>query len=350
MKRIFALTDYKDNFGSKWKAKPYRSGFDKLLLQEYFSKYGFETEFVQLKDAPAKKNNMKGELVIYTSSEETGLWYKSYIEDILLYLVQAGAEIIPHFSFLRANNNKVFMELLMAQTLGMDLIGKESNVYGTLEEVVLDISLNKVVFPCVIKSAAGSMSRGVRLVRTEKELIKTVKKISRSSKLIHELKELGREIKHPGYRRESKYQKKFIVQPFVPGLKNDWKILIYGDHYYILYRGIKERDFRASGSHFNYKAGAMSEFPIHVLDTVEQIYKKLDVPHLSLDFAYDGKRTYVHEIQAIYFGTSTLEFSEDYYVKKDGNWTTEKKEFDEEEEYVWGLVKYLNNHFTMLEP
>lgn len=344
MKKIYALTDYKNHFGSKWKSNPYRSGYDKELLKKYFNKYGFDIEFSQFNRVDFRDDFWKNKAVIYTSSEEIGLYYKSFIEDIVLSLERKGAILLPKYDFLRANNNKVYMELLREDLLGEELSGNRSNYYGTFEELQKDISENKLAFPCVIKRAAGSMSRGVYLAKNKEEVLKFAKIISNTKNLKVGLKEKMRMKKHPGYRPESGYQNKFIVQSFIPGLTNDWKVIIYGNHYYILKRGIKDNDFRASGSHYNYKAGSKSEFPLHMIDTIEKIYNKLEVPHLSLDFAYDGKRGYVHEFQAIYFGTSTLEFCDDYYIKKDGEWTTEKQEFDQEEEYVWGLVNFLKNH------
>ena len=344
MKKIYALTDYKNHFGSKWKASPYRSGYDKSLLKKYFNKYDFEIEFVQYKNITFNDDIWKNKVVIYTSSEEIGLNYKSYIEDIVLGIENSGAHVIPGYSFFRANNNKVCMEILRDQLLGDELSGNRSKIYGTFEELKEDLSQNKINYPCVIKKAAGAMSRGVFIANSEKALEKYAKKISRIPNYFAELKEILRKLKHKDYKAESKYQNKFIIQPFIPNLRNDWKVLVYGDHYYILNRGIKENDFRASGSHYNYKAGSKSEFPIHMLDMVEKIFKKLDVPHLSLDFAYDGEKSYVHEIQAVHFGTSTICFSDDYYTKRNGNWIVEKKQFDQEEEYVWGLVKYFEDH------
>ena len=63
-----------------------------------------------------------------------------------------------------------------------------------------------------------------------------------------------------------------------------------------------------------------------------------------MDFAYDGNRGYVHEIQVIHFGTSTLEFCDDYYIKKDEKWTVEKQIFDQEENYVGSLINFLKKH------
>jgi glutathione synthase/RimK-type ligase-like ATP-grasp enzyme len=340
MTKIYALTDYKDIFSSKWKAKPYRSGYDKKLLKKYFNKYGYEIEFIKFQNVEFT-SKWKNRLVIYTSSEEVGLHYKSYIEDIILGLEKLGAFVLPRFDFLRANNNKVYMEIMRESLLCGWFDIEKSLIFGTLNELQNSIENNKIQFPCVIKPASGAMSKGVELANNSKELVRYAKKISRTNNFKFGMKEKLRTFKYNGYQQESKYQNKFIIQEFIPNLKNDWKVLVYGDHYYILNRGIKKNDFRASGSHCNYKAGSKSEFPIHQLDFVEKIYKQLDIPHLSLDFAFDGKKGYVIEFQAIHFGTSTLEFCEDYYIKKNGLWTVKKQEFDQEEEYVWGIVHYL---------
>ena len=344
MNSIYALTDYKNYFGSKWKSMPYKSGFDKDLITKYLHYYNYNINFISLNDVSFNNNLLKEKVVIYTSSEEYGYHYKNFIEDIIFGLVQYGSKVVPHYSFLRAHNNKVFMEILRDRLLGKKYSGNKSNVYGTLEELERDIDKNKMSYPCVIKSSAGAMSRGVFLANNENELKKIVKKISRTPHFIYEIKEIMREYKHKDYKKESKYQSKFIIQPFIPGLKNDWKILIFGDHYYILKRGIKGNDFRASGSHHEYKAGSEAEFPIHKLDLIKEIYEKLDVPHLSLDVAYDGSRIYIHEFQAVYFGTSTHEFCDGYYTKKGDKWVFKKKELDQEGEYVWGLVHYFRRN------
>ena len=63
MKKIYALTDYKNHFGSKWKANPYRSGYDKELLKKYFHKYGFDLEFFQLSNVDFRDNFWKNKPV-----------------------------------------------------------------------------------------------------------------------------------------------------------------------------------------------------------------------------------------------------------------------------------------------
>jgi len=349
MRKIIALTDYKNHFGSKWKSNPYRSGYDQSLLKNYFNDNNYNIEFISLRNIDLKAKDWKNQLVIYTSSEEIGFNYKSFIEDIALELERLGAILLPSFDFLRANNNKVFMEILRNRVLGKELSGNHSRYYGAIEELYADIKENKIEYPIVIKKAEGAMSRGVFLAKNEKELIKYAKIISRTPHLKAEIKEKIRKQKHNGYRPESSYQAKFITQTFIPNLTNDWKVLIYGNHYYILKRGIKANDFRASGSHYNYKAGSKSEFPLHKLDEVKQMFESLNTPHLSLDYAYDGERGYVHEIQGVFFGTSTLEFCPDYYTHNGKEWVVEKQQLDQEGEYVYSIVHYLKQHSELIK-
>jgi hypothetical protein len=199
MQKIYALTDYKNYFGSKWNSIPYRSGFDKELLKSYFYNNNFEIEFIRFQDINFK-NNWRDKLVIYTSSEDTGLNYKSYIEDIVLGIEKEGAFLLPRFEFLRANNNKVYMEIIKERVLDNEFSSNLSLLYGTLEEMYYDIERNKIKFPCVIKKASGAMSRGVFLARNKNELNRYVKRISRTPHYLLEMKDIIRSFKYEGYK------------------------------------------------------------------------------------------------------------------------------------------------------
>ncbi|MDY0278538.1 MAG: hypothetical protein RBQ97_10705, partial [Acholeplasma sp.] len=68
LKRIIALTDYRESFGSKWLAKPYRSGYDKSYLCELFKYNGYELVFKNFSEV-SFDGSWSNQLVIYTSSE-----------------------------------------------------------------------------------------------------------------------------------------------------------------------------------------------------------------------------------------------------------------------------------------
>jgi len=348
MKEIYLLTDYNGYFGSKWKSEPYRSGYDQKLISSYFEKYGYSAIFQKLASVDFGRDWM-GKLVLFTSSEDVAGGYKQYIEDIIYGLSLKGAHCIPAFPYLRGHHNKVAMEILR-QIKTDDKFQLHNTMYfGAFEEVEDALNHGRIEFPCVVKGSAGSMSRGVHLARNRNELIKAVKTISRSNNYLASLKDMVRKHKHPGYLKESKFQNKFILQPFIPNLSYDWKVLIYGDQYYVLKRHIKQNDFRASGSGLNYLIGKDSELPLHMLDFIEDFYNQLDVPHLSLDFAYSGGQGFIFEFQMVYFGTSTQYKCKDYFCKENSNWIIKTKEFDQEEAYVWGIVRYLEKHPEVIE-
>lgn len=343
LKQIIILTDYHGYFGVKWNPIPIRSGYSLDLIKQYFNKYGYDPEFICISDINNNRLDWHNKVILYTSSQEVGDNYKRYIEDIIQGLELRGAHTVPSYKFLRAHNNKVFMEILRDQLLGYEFSGLQSQYFGNLEELKKSIDHNLIQYPCIIKSAEGAMSRNVALAHDNSELLQEAKHLSRTSNMRFELRDWARNWRYKGYQKESRYQNKFIIQKFIPGLTNDWKILVYGDQFYVLRRDVRPDDFRASGSHINYRAGVEAKLPEQMLNFASDVYKKLDVPHLSLDLGYDGKQGYVFEFQAIYFGTSTQYISKEYF-SREGNWISKRKEFDQEEAYVWALVQYFERH------
>ena len=343
MTKIIALTDYKDRFGSKHFDKPYRSGMDKLKLKEFLLVHDYDIEFIKFTNINFHNQSYYNKIFIYTSSEDPGYYYKSFAEDIIYGLELVGAIVVPAFKYLRANNNKVFMEMLSDQMVSDKIKKLKSQHFGSLEDLLTNV--NNIKFPCVIKSSAGASGTGVQLIENEKILIKKVKKISRTKNLKYELWDKGRSLKHKDYSRDSKYRNKFIIQDFVPNLKNDWKIYLFGDKLYIFNRPIlKGRGIKASGGGYdNYYYGLEAKVPKKIFDFAYKIFKILDLPHLSLDIAYDGEQFYLLEFQAIYFGTAGIPYSNGYFQKRNDEWIFFKKELEIEQVYADSIVWYLKN-------
>lgn len=338
MKKIILLTDYKKRFGSKHYDTPYRSGFDKSLLIKYFNEQEYEPIFRNFSEIDFSIDNFKDVIILYTSSEDHGYHYKSFIEDIVFGLELQGAKVIPKFKYLRANNNKVFMEILREQIIGNTWL--KAKYYGTFEE--LEYNLNNIKYPVVIKASAGASGKGVFLAHSNNELIKIAKKISRTRNFYNEILDYGRHIKHKGYIQESKYRNKIIIQNFVPNLKNDWKVLVYADKYYILYRGNRKKDFRASGSGlFKF----IKDIPNGLLDYAKIIFDKFNLPNISMDIAHDGMSFYLLEFQAVYFGTTTLEKSPFYFELVEGKFELRLEKSELEKEYVKSIVAYIKRMY-----
>lgn len=347
MKKIFLLTDYKGHFGSKHNDFPYRSGMDKNLLKQYFAEHDFEAKILKFSEVDFRKMNFKDKYILYTSSEDKGYYYKAFIEDIIFSLELAGAKVIPSFKYLHATNNKVFMEKLKDILFPDQASLFNSLSFGSWEE--LRAVQKRVEFPCVIKTSEGASGEGVFKAKNWKELEKTVKKISRTRDFKYELWDLGRSFKHKGYVRDSLYRKKYIIQNFIPGLKNDWKIYVYGNKYFIFYRPIfKHREFRASGGGYeNYFYGKDARIPDGIFNFAKFIFDRLKVPHVSLDIAFDGKRFYLLEFQCIYFGTAGILYSKEYFIKRNSKWIAQPNIPDIEKVYVESIVEFIEKEFTV---
>jgi glutathione synthase/RimK-type ligase-like ATP-grasp enzyme len=345
MEKIYLLTDYRGRFGSKHDDTPYRSGMDHMLLEASLKEKGFVSEFVPLSDVRPGDCTWSGKLVMYTSSEDYGLAYKQYIEDIVFALELAGARVIPAGKFLRAHNNKVFMELLR------DLLPEElrgglvSSHYGTAEE--LEERIDEISFPVIVKGHSGAMGRNVFLAHTAEELMKTVRRrIAVKASLRFRIKEYLRQYKHPGYRRESFYRSRFIVQKFIPGLENDWKVYFFGERAFVFRRPvIRKREFRASGGGYdNYSYGRDAGAPDGLLDFGWSIFRALGVPFVSMDLAWDGRKFFMLEFQCVYFGTAGIlkRYSEEYFLRENEGWRVVANDGQVEKTFAGGVSWFVN--------
>lgn len=340
MKSIYLLTDYKGQFGSKYNAEPYNSGMSKYLLERYFKEFGYTVEFVpfvNVIDYPIEF--WLGKNVLYTSSEDTDYFYKNFIEDVVLFLENIGANIIPKYNLLRANNNKVFMELHSKELSLSRESNDNSQIFGTLEEAIL--KAKELTYPLVYKQAAGAMSSGVGLIQNESEFKSKLNKISRTKNLFREFWEMGRFLKYKGYKKESKNRKKFILQPFIPNLDGDFKILIFGNNYYVLKRSARVGDFRASGSGIR---KFTKDIPEGILQYSKNVFNKLNVPNLSIDIAFDGKEFHLIEFQALYFGSFTLTYSDFcwWFNKTTVQFELVDQKSVLEKEYVNSIIEFIS--------
>ncbi len=345
MKKLLALTDYKNRFGSKHFDVPYRSGMDKSLLIKHFNDLGFDIEFIQYSTLINQLVIPKDCFYIYTSSEDRGYYYKSFIEDIVFSLQGSGCTVVPEYKYLRANNNKVFMELLRKSTNDTDLLSIESFAFGTAGEAIK--AIGAFSFPVILKKSEGASGRGVYKADNTEQFIKIVNKIASTQNIFHDIKEVVREHKHKGYIRESMYRSKFIVQNMIPDLKNDWKVYYFMDKLFIFYRPILEhRVFKASGGGYdNYTYGTNAYIPNGIFNFVEKIMSYFNVPHASLDIAFDGKSFHLIEMQFIYFGTAGIPYSNGYFSKVDGDWIFIEKKLTIEEVYVQSISSFINKYY-----
>ena len=306
-------------------------------LTTLFIDHGYTLNTLRFSEINITELRLKNPVILYTSSEDNHGLYKSFIEDIIFNLESIGLQIIPSFSMLKAHNNKVAMEMLRDRSELDSLKTIKSHFFGTLQELISESG--RLSYPVVIKPASGAMSRGVAKANNPDELIKYAKKVSRSFNMKHDLLDLLRKVKYgSGYHKESFFRLKFVVQNFIPGLENDWKVLVYGNKCFVLYRGNRERDFRASGSG---KFIFRKDLPDGLLDFAFEMKNHFKVPNISLDIGFDGKKFHLIEFQFLYFGTTTIEKSPFYFEKYDNSWLLNKGKCELEKVYVDSIVGLL---------
>ncbi len=336
MKKIFFITDYKGYFGSKYYAYPYRGGMDKALLTGFLRERGYEALFVSAVREELEKHDLSSGVIIFGSHQDHGLYYKGYLEDLAVALEASGYSVCPSPTLIRAHENKVFFEMLRHFRTDAPFRQVRSWWYGSYEE--FREAAGEMPYPLIIKSPDGSMSRGVSLARNRREAEKTARKKMRTASIRPAIRDIARQLRHRNYVRESWKRKKIVVQEFIPGLKNDYKVLVYGNKYYVLFRKIREGDFRASGQGLlEYRR----ELPDGLLDFAEKCFNAFNAPQASFDIGNDGTEFYLFEAQYVCFGTYTIENSPYFFTKGSGGWDCIERKSGLEEEFAESLAWYL---------
>src|SRR3989344_6025835 len=157
-----------------------------------------------------------------------------------------------------------------------------SKGFGTYEEYTKS-SLSTSSGSFVLKPGLGTRSSGVKLLANHKDKRKYPYNISRTF-TFDNLKLFISKLKTgKPFTPMSNNRRKFIVQNFIDGLKGDFRIITYGEKYYVVFRGNRDNDFRASGSG---KLNFEVELPEGLLNYAKIIYTQFNTPFMSLDIGY----------------------------------------------------------------
>ncbi|MFN7965641.1 MAG: hypothetical protein U0V87_08135 [Acidobacteriota bacterium] len=334
MRSVLMLVDYKGDFYSS-RRLPYVS-MDIPRLREEFRRLDVELDIRSFTDLEFRDSSLTGRPVLYQSSEDHHLHYKSFIEDMVLGLTLANAFVIPKYEYLRAHHNKVFLEVLRDLLPIPELKTISGRTFGTLEEFRSRAASLK--YPVVIKPSAGATSSGVTLATDRTTAVAAARRISRTFYPVDGAKEIVKSLIRSYHKRRSHHRHKFVAQEFVAGLKGDFKVLVYGEKYFVLSRRNRDNDFRASGSgkfQFN------KELPEGLLDTCRRIYVALDVPFLSIDIAGSAGHFAAFEWQFLSFGNYTLEQSPFHFTHDRGAWSCVDGRVVLEAEFATSVTSYV---------
>ncbi|MEV4656114.1 hypothetical protein [Micromonospora sp. NPDC049301] len=341
MQRLVLITDYLGAFYSTCRSAYPLPTMDVGRLADNFRQAGYEPQVTTYADLDLSAD-LQGVPVLYTSSEDRGLEYRSWIEDLVLALETSGARTVPSYRFLRAHHNKVMMEALRTQLFPKEAALLRTRSFGTFEELAA-VTEWAGSWPKVIKPSEGAGATNVALVDGRNALLKAARRIGRTRDLGGTAREHAKRIlRRDRHQPRSLHRQKFIVQEFVPGLSGDFKVLRFGDRFYTLWRRNRPGDFRASGSgiwDFDDTGGADRSA---LLDYAARISDTLGTPTASLDIGFDGSDFHLIEFQCIHFGTVTAEKSSQYYVKTRGEWHSVPERCDIEAVFCQAIVQHLD--------
>lgn len=343
MEEIILLKDYRSTYASKFNANPYRSGLDIELLKSEMINFGFRiipTFFNEIDFAKPKSYKDVKFLYQSTEAKDPNGEYKSFIDDVLYFLEISGAILIPSYTHFKAHANKVFMEIYRTGFLE-DSNKPKTYVFGSLED--FERSNNPFLYPVVIKRSHGAQSIGVSKAESFHELRKIVKSFSQSNafSIKERLKEEVRKKKYSNYISYSSNRNKFLIQSMIPGLKGDFKILVFYDIFFIVKRENRPNDFRASGGGFNAFAGEF-EIPNGIFHYSEKLIQAFKSPFVSLDIGINENGFNLIEFQAISFGTSGHSKSKYYFKRdKDNNFQMFENDLNIEHLYGYSIANFL---------
>lgn len=358
MTDILIITDNNGKLFYKYtgsKGEHRRDGANLALIKALLEQYGHSVEIMRISDIDFSLD-YKGKHILYTSSETRGGLYKEYIEDVLMYMEKEGADLIPSIYHFRAHHNKGFQEMIRKKFVEKKLRSPHSIVIDTYESIYNFLSV--IHYPVVLKMSKGSGSDGVVKVNDEKELLTYSKKMMTvcyrdyhdprwfglcNLKAVWKVKESVKKIigrPATALQKDTVFCNTLIIQDFIKDLSGDYKVLFFGNHYYVLYRENRERDFRASGSgRFIFPESV--EMIKDILDLAEMTAKELGMPCISMDIARGEKGCVLIEYQCVYFGNYTMQFAEWFYVRERGEWRQCEAEYEIEEEYCRAVHWYI---------
>lgn len=336
-KEIFLLLDYRDQF---YFSTRYRGAcVDVAKLKDYFNSHGYNLLTKHFFELDLRNENYKDKWIIYQSSEDPNLHYKDYIEDVILALKVQGAKLVPEFNYFRAHHNKVYMEFLRDLLPIPEIKSITSKSFGTFEEYIRSHAF-KSDDPFVIKPGSGTRSSMVSLLDSDSKKKKHSHKISRTFTLDNFKLFVSKLKTGKPFTPMSNNRRKFIIQNFIPNLKGDYRILVYGKKYYVVFRGNRDNSFTASGSG---KLDFNTPIPKGLLDYARGIYEKFNTPFMSLDIGTNDGNFHLFEFQCLCLGQYTLEKSKFYYHETSPCvWDKVFETPDLEREIVDTIVQYIN--------
>ncbi|ENN6197673.1 hypothetical protein AB9W56_004094 [Vibrio vulnificus] len=331
MKKIFIVSG-EDGFFAQ-NLMPW-SSLNLKVIKGRLEDNGYDVSIITFRQLQKSIGLIKNAVIIYTSSQRDE--HKRYIEDIVFYYNEHNI-LIPSFESLKAHDNKGF-QMMLNSKYSLGLI--DCNYFPSFSEV----ENTEQDFPCVYKPANGASSMGVEIVKNVSEVKRLAsKEFSLNKENIK--KYIKKYILRSRYNEEwerykSSYPNRFVLQKLLPGLDGDYKVLIFGDKFYVIKRFTKDGDFRASGSGIHSRNIEQDDLNL-VLGKALDVKRKYKSHIYSLDICIYNGEAFLIEFQFTHVGPLTLIESDFYYIREGNGWKKVVEKSNLEHEFCNSVESYI---------
>jgi len=319
-------------------------GLDYEKVATSLQVFGHTVSIVPFNELTSKPSSFfENSLLFYSSTYNKN--YLQYIKDTITFFESVNESLVclPNLTMLKCLENKGFQEHVKKQLGISNLTGR---YYGDFSDFYND--KDRLPFPFVFKLNHGALSKGVSLVgnidelkmlenkhnsRTLKDKIAQYWNKKRSFKKDDNLKPQNHLLEQ-NFDDVFAKRTSFVTQEFVPNLTHDFKVLLFGDRYFVLKRQTRENDFRASGS-------GLFGWPkpdVSLLRYAQSLKNKFKHPFISLDIGVDANgKHYLFELQGTGFGPISVTQATEYYSLNNDGIEAHKNSQTLEEHYAYSI-------------
>ncbi len=299
---------------------PTYKSMDMGIIRKTLEDNGFSVDYISIEDLQEEPQDTHS---FYLCGSHQNPSVKQYYDDVLDF-PHIERNLIPCRALIKAHENKGYQGLL-ARNLAIPYVAQR-----------YFIDEKPVTTKTVVKCVSGAGSAGVTLCETAEEQSKFLRKPkfwgSTAGQLTAYLKSFIRFRLGKGDYLMEKFhfnqpRVRYVQQDFIPNLSFDYKVLVFMNKCFVLKRGVREHDFRASGSgKFEFIAPSAT-----LLDFALSIRQKLNSPYVSLDVVENGESYECIEYQCVHFGPYTQMNAPQYYCHVNGKWESRQNDTSLEE-------------------
>lgn len=281
---------------------------DLIVVEAELKEAGYEVSYLDYQ-ALAHYDYQVDEDAIYWCGSHQNTSIKQYINDVLIGRFSHRNNLIPPLDTVLAHENKGLMGILAAEK-ALPYIEQNYRI-ANMNSMPTGLS-----YPFVFKSLGGAGSKGVSLVKNEKQVCRNIKSTQWLNISVKELKEGAKSIVRRLLKRNEQAQylaqrARFCEQAFIPDLTSDFKVLVFWERVYVLKRSVRDGDFRASGSG---RFEVQTDIDGQLAKLAISCRQKLNSPYCSLDFVTLPNGEYkLIEFQTCHFGPYTQLSAGCYY-------------------------------------